>query len=87
MARELTKDAFLKVVLHDGVQCAAPGCDRTYHLQWDHKDPRANGGTTSIENMQPLCAPHHVEKTERDRRAGLLGPHARPPVDQFDEPP
>jgi hypothetical protein len=103
VARELAKDAFLKVVLHDGVaihtvahlgrkrpayldtalalgappdfdgvHCAEPGCDRTHHLQWDHKDPRANGGATSFENMQPLCVPHHVEKTERDRRAGLL---------------
>jgi 5-methylcytosine-specific restriction endonuclease McrA len=56
----------------DGVHCAESGCDRTYHLQWDHKDPRANGGETSFENMQPLCPPHHVEKTERDRKAGLL---------------
>jgi hypothetical protein len=103
LARELAKDAFLKVVLHDGVaihtvahlgrkrpaqlntalelgappdfdgvHCAKPGCDRTYHLQWDHKDPHANGGATSFENLQPLCFPHHVEKTERDRKAGLL---------------
>jgi hypothetical protein len=103
VARELAEDAFLKVVLHDGVaihtvahlgrrrpahlktalelgappdfdgvHCAESGCDRTSHLQWDHKDPRANGGETSFENMQPLCLPHHVEKTERDRKAGLL---------------
>jgi hypothetical protein len=103
VARELAKDAFLKVVLHDGVaihtvahlgrkrpayletalalgappdfdgvHCAQPGCDRISRLQWDHKDPRANGGATSFENMQPLCGPHHVEKTERDRKAGLL---------------
>jgi hypothetical protein len=103
VARELAKDAFLKIVLHDGVaihtvahfgrrraahlttalelgpppefdgvQCAEPGCDRTYHLQWDHKDPHANGGPTSLENLQPLCCPDHIEKTERDRKAGLL---------------
>jgi hypothetical protein len=96
-------DAFLKVVLHDGVNiqtvahrgrrrsaelntalelgappafdgvvCAEPGCHRTYGLQWDHKDPCANGGLTTLGNMQPLCTPHHVEKTERDRKAGLL---------------
>ena len=55
-----------------GVTCAEPGCNRTYGLQWDHKDPCANGGVTSLENLQPLCTPHHCEKTERDRRAGLL---------------
>jgi hypothetical protein len=103
VARALAHDAFLKVVLHDGVaiqtvahlgrrrpahldtalrlgappdfdgvMCTEPGCNRTYHLQWDHKDPYVNGGTTSFENLQPYCAPHHVEKTERDRRAGFL---------------
>ena len=56
----------------DGVTCAEPGCDRTYGLQWDHVDPCANGGLTSLGNIQPLCTPHHCEKTERDRRAGLL---------------
>lgn len=58
--------------LFEGVTCAEPGCDRTYGLQWDHKDPCANGGVTSLTNIQPLCTPHHCEKTERDRRAGLL---------------
>jgi hypothetical protein len=58
--------------LFEGVTCAEPGCDRRYGLQWDHKDPCANGGLTTLTNIQPLCTPHHVEKTERDRRAGLL---------------
>ena len=101
-------DAFLKVVLHDGVQihtvkhfgryrsaeletalmlgappdfdgvsCAALGCDRKLGLQWDHEDPLANDGATSAENLQPLCGPHHREKTERDRRAGRL--RGKPP--------
>jgi hypothetical protein len=104
VVRAMANDAFLKVVLHDGVAihtvahlgrkrpahldtalrlgappdfdgavCTEPHCDRTYHLQWDHKDPFANGGKTSFGNLQPYCSPHHVEKTERDRRAGLLG--------------
>jgi hypothetical protein len=55
-----------------GVTCTVPGCHRTYGLQWDHKDPCANGGGTTFENLQPLCTPHHCEKTENDRRAGLL---------------
>ena len=108
LALELAKDAFLKAVLHDGVEihtvkhfgrrrpaeletalmlgtppdfdgvsCAAVGCDRKLGLQWDHQDPVANRGPTSAENLQPLCEPHHREKTERDRRAGRL--RGRPP--------
>ena len=56
-----------------GVTCAEPGCERRYHLEWDHRDPLANGGPTSLENLQPQCAPHHWEKTRRDRTAGRLG--------------
>ena len=112
VARELEKDAFLKVVLHDGVNihtvahfgrhrpatletalmlgappefegvsCAENGCDRRYGLEWDHVDPCANGGETSLANLRPECKPHHWDKTERDRKAGLLGrsPPARAP--------
>ncbi len=56
----------------NGNVCAAPGCDRRYHLQRDHIDPVANGGLTSYANNQPLCPPDHRIKTEHDRRAGLL---------------
>jgi len=104
VARELAQDAFLKVVLHDGVNvhtvahfgrhrpahletalrlgappgfegvtCAEYGCDRRYGLEWDHVDPCANGGPTSLANLKPECKPHHWDKTERDRKAGLLG--------------
>jgi hypothetical protein len=57
----------------EGVTCAEDGCDRCYQLEWDHVDPVANGGATARGNVQPLCWPHHVEKTARDRTAGLLG--------------
>jgi hypothetical protein len=115
LARELSKDAFLKAVLHDGVNvhtvkhfgrhipaelrtalelgelpdldgvvCSEEGCDRRYGLEWDHRDPVANGGETSFENLDPYCEPHHVDKTERDRKDGKLGerpPEPRPPPD------
>jgi hypothetical protein len=55
-----------------GNVCAAPDCDRRYHLQRDHIDPVANGGETSYANNQPLCPADHRIKTERDRKAGLL---------------
>lgn len=64
----------------NGNVCAAPGCDRCYHLQNDHIDPVANGGPTSYLNNQPLCPPVHRIKTERDRKSGLLrGKKARAP--------
>jgi hypothetical protein len=103
LARELSKDAFLKAVIHDGVAihtvahfgrrrpaaldtalmlggapifegvaCVEDGCERRYGLQWDHIDPVANGGLTSLTNLQAECTPHHKRKTERDRSAGLL---------------
>ena len=56
----------------NGNVCAAPGCDRQYHLQRDHIDPVANGGVTSYDNNQLLCPHDHRIKTEHDRRAGLL---------------
>ena len=57
----------------DGVSCIEAGCDRRYHLEWDHVNPLANGGATSYDNLKPRCWPHHRDKTERDRLAGLLG--------------
>ncbi len=112
VAQEVATEAFIKAVLHDGVNittvahygryqkaelrtalglgppplfdgavCTNEGCDRRYHLEWDHIDPVANHGPTSYENLVPRCTPHHREKTRRDREAGLLGSHpARPPT-------
>jgi hypothetical protein len=57
----------------DGAVCVDDGCDRRHDLEWDHDDPIANGGATSNENLVARCRPHHWEKTERDRQAGLLG--------------
>jgi len=56
----------------DGVTCSELGCDRRYGLEWDHVDPVANRGTTSKDNLDPKCGPHHWDKTERDRKAGKL---------------
>jgi hypothetical protein len=57
----------------DGAVCSEDGCDRRYDLELDHLDPVAHGGRSSYENLGWKCSPHHWEKTERDRRAGLLG--------------
>lgn len=105
VAREISQDAFIKAVLHDGVEihrvkhfgrhikaelrtalelgpvpmfpgktCCEPGCGRQYNLEWDHVDPVANHGPTAYANLKPRCWPHHRDKTERDRKAGLLKP-------------
>ena len=110
VARQLSADAFVKAVLHDGVAvqtvahfgrhlpaelrtalelgappgldgvgCAEAGCERRYHLEWDHVNPVANGGETSFDNLKPRCWPHHRDKTERDRAAGLLNGDRGPP--------
>lgn len=63
--------------LFNGITCCEAGCDRRHGLQWDHVDPVANRGPTSYDNLKPRCWPHHQEKTDRDRAAGLLGPRAR----------
>jgi hypothetical protein len=60
----------------DGAVCSEEGCDRRYGLQWDHRDPVANQGVTSYENLQAECGADHRAKTERDRKAGLLGGRA-----------
>ena len=55
----------------EGVACV--DCGNGWHLEWDHVDPRANGGAWSLDNIEPRCWWCHVDKTERDRAAGLLG--------------
>lgn len=67
--------------LFPGRACA--DCGRRYGLERDHIDPVAHAGPTSLSNLADRCWPCHQEKTERDRREGLLGPapprNQRPP--------
>jgi 5-methylcytosine-specific restriction endonuclease McrA len=56
----------------DGTVCVEAHCDRRYGLEWDHVDPVAHGGATTRENLEARCRMCHRDKTERDRRAGLL---------------
>jgi hypothetical protein len=61
----------------EGAKCSQPGCDRRFGLEFHHLDPYAVGGVTSIDDLEPLCHAHHADRTERDRRAGVLGARAR----------
>lgn len=71
--------AELRTALTLGPAPAFPGpscadCGRRYGLELDHVDPLAHGGPTSYANLAHRCFPCHQAKTERDRKAGLLGP-------------
>jgi hypothetical protein len=63
--------------LFDGKQCGC-GCGKRFKVQVDHIDPVANGGPTSMANLNPLVANEHAAKTERDRAAGLLRRRKKP---------
>jgi hypothetical protein len=74
--------AHLRTVLELGDPPAFNGatcvdCGREFRMEWDHDDPVANGGPTCRSNFKPRCHACHVQKTERDRDAGLLGPRGR----------
>jgi hypothetical protein len=51
----------------EGAKCSFPGCDRRYGLEWDHVRPLSRHGPTNYDNLQPLCKPHHWEKTQQDK--------------------
>ncbi|MFN2555494.1 MAG: hypothetical protein ABR592_01245 [Nitriliruptorales bacterium] len=56
----------------DGATCVEEGCGRRHGLEWDHDDPLAHRGPTAYHNLRPRCRPHHRDKTQRDRQAGLI---------------
>jgi hypothetical protein len=108
IAKEMAKDAFVKAVIHDGVNVHTvkhfgrhipvelrtaldlgpppdfdgPRCRRCHNrfrIQWDHRNPFTNGGPTALANLDGLCgAPCHRDKTDSDRKAGLLRGKAPP---------
>lgn len=112
LAKELSRDAFVKGVLHDGTAIhtvkhlgrhmpvelrtaldlgpvpdftgrSCRECGSRWGLEYDHIDPVENQGPTSYDNLQALCWADHRAKTERDRKAGLIGNRGRrsPPDD------
>jgi len=59
-------------------------CGSRYRLQYDHIQPRAQGGETTIGNLRLLCQRHNLlaarqvygEKLMRKYRRGVMGPPA-----------
>lgn len=56
----------------EGIRCV--DCGNRFHTEFDHVDPRANGGPTSLSNFDGRCWSCHVVKTTADRKAGKLTP-------------
>jgi len=54
-----------KVFLRDGFECLK--CGSADRLNADHIIPVANGGRTTIENLQTLCAPCNSQKGSRNQ--------------------
>ena len=48
-------------------RCAHPGCTCRTFLHYDHIERYADGGTTTLDNLQRLCGPHNRAK-ESDPR-------------------
>jgi hypothetical protein len=58
------KDLAEFVIARDQI-CTFPGCERpACRCDLDHRTPYRKGGSTSSENMGPLCERHHIGKHE-----------------------
>ena len=58
----------------DGIRCT--DCGNRFRTENDHLEPHIAGGPASTNNLEPRCYSCHKAKTERDRKAGKLGPRA-----------
>ncbi|MGI8520179.1 MAG: HNH endonuclease [Actinomycetota bacterium] len=58
----------------DGIKCL--DCGNRFGTENDHLQPHYAQGPASTDNLKPRCYSCHKAKTERDRKAGKLGPRA-----------
>lgn len=58
-----------RILGQHGWTCAREGCEVSVYLEIDHVVPVWMGGAEEDENLEPLCDPHHKEKTARDAAA------------------
>lgn len=67
--RPMTKKRRREVLDRCGHRCARAGCNVTSGLEIDHIICLALGGEDEDHNLEPLCGPHHREKTNADLEA------------------
>jgi hypothetical protein len=58
-------------------QCSAPDCGGPFEIV-DHKLSLVAGGRHHASNLQPLCKPHHFEKSRVERQADASSLWERP---------
>ncbi len=56
-----SRTAFIQIGERDGFCCAYCGTDKT--LEVDHVTPRSLGGTDNLDNLQLLCRPCNLNKS------------------------
>jgi hypothetical protein len=72
------------------IECCVEGCGRSVGIEWDHAEPFAKGGPTSVSNLNPMCDYDNNLKERRMvverngrwlrlRRTPTAGSSARPP--------
>lgn len=64
--RAMTPARRARLLAAHGGKCAYPGCEVVSGLQLDHIVCLALGGRDRDDNIEPLCTPHHAQKTARD---------------------
>lgn len=78
-----------RIIARDGGCCRYPECEVSTGLEVDHIIALALGGRDSDDNLETLCAAHHLTKTKRDvkliaqaKRRGLKHRGEFPPAKQ-----
>jgi 5-methylcytosine-specific restriction endonuclease McrA len=69
-ADRVSSRAKREVYERDGGRCSFVGkaghrCTQAYQLEYDHKRPRAHGGTSSADNLRLLCRVHNQFMAEK----------------------
>jgi hypothetical protein len=68
------------VISAKGIYCSVPGCSRHYHTL-EHRIPWSKGGTTSFNNLFPVCNEHKKGRAGQDNNPSVQRkPHEKKPV-------
>lgn len=62
---KISAEEWQEVIVKYGSKCLHPGCERT-DITMDHVVSLKNGGTHTVDNVQPLCKHHNSSKNTRN---------------------